>query len=165
MIASVDKNAADVRPTFTFSWLAILDAVYMVQVFASNKTLLLRFGLSFTWQQRAGAPETSNYWNRIPGCNLLKPQPSFWLCKLANHKACESGDYTNANASASQCISQYPLLKLWFNTHSAPKASLIWQHTIEANSSFSRIILEVKLWLNFFNLWLLGLAAPGTKQF
>ncbi len=31
--------------------------------------------------------------------NLLKLQPSFWLCKLANCKVYGSGDYANVNAS------------------------------------------------------------------
>ncbi len=37
---------------------------------------------------------------------LLKPQPSFRLCKLANSKACKSSDYTNVNASAGHCTLQ-----------------------------------------------------------
>ncbi len=83
-----------------------LQAVYMAQVFTSN--VLLQFDLSSTWQQHAGTPETTNHWNQVPECNPLKPQPSFRLCKLAEQKACESGDYANANANAStsQCISQ-----------------------------------------------------------
>ncbi len=44
-----------------------------------------------------------------PERSLLKPQPSFQLCKLANPKACESGDYANANASTSECVLQQPL--------------------------------------------------------
>ncbi len=61
-----------------------LGAVYMAQVFASNETLLLQFGLPFTWQRRAGTPENTNIWNWVPEWNLLKPQPSFRLCKLAS---------------------------------------------------------------------------------
>ncbi len=50
-------------------------------------------------------PETANVWNQVPERNVFKPQPSFWLCKLANHKAFDSSNYANAHASASQCIS------------------------------------------------------------
>ncbi len=47
----------------------------------------------------------------VPEWNLWKQQPSFLMCKLRKRKACESCDYANANAnaSASQCISQKPL--------------------------------------------------------
>ncbi len=83
-----------------------LQAVYMAQVFTSN--VLLQFDLSSTQQQRACTPQTTNFWNRVPECNVLEPQPSFRLCKLAEQKACESGDYANANASTSECISQQP---------------------------------------------------------
>ncbi len=64
-------------------WCFVLDAVYTAQVFASNETLLLRFGLPFTWWWRAGVPETANVWNRVPAWILLKLQPSFRLLKLA----------------------------------------------------------------------------------
>ncbi len=60
------------------------EAVYTAQVFAPNKTLLLQMGLPFTRHRRAGAYETANVWNRVPGCNLLKPQLPLWLCKLAS---------------------------------------------------------------------------------
>ncbi len=61
----------------------MLGAVYTAQVFSSNETLLSWFVLSFTWQRRAGAPETTNLWNQVSEWNLLKPQPSFRLCELA----------------------------------------------------------------------------------
>ncbi len=61
-------------------------AVYTQQVFISNKTLLLWFSLPFTQQQRAGAPETNNIWNRVLECNLLKTQASFRWCKLTKRK-------------------------------------------------------------------------------
>ncbi len=65
-------------------WCSDLEAVHTAQVFASNETLVLWFGLYFTWQRRAGAPETANFWNWIP------TQPSFRLCQLAKQKTCES---------------------------------------------------------------------------
>ncbi len=100
-------NPTPVIITATISY----DPVKLPQVFASNETLLLQFGLPFTWQRRAGAPETANVWIQVPEWNLLKPQTSFLLCKLANCKACDSSDYANANANAStsQCIPQQPL--------------------------------------------------------
>ncbi len=76
----------------------------MVRVLASNSKLLLRFGVSFTQQRRAGAPQTTDFWNQVPEWNLWKLQPSLQLS--GKQKACESSDYANANAnaSASQCI-------------------------------------------------------------
>ncbi len=61
----------------------------MVQVSASNEAFLFWFRLPFTCR-------TADFWNQFPGCNLLKPQPSFWQCKLANRETCDSGDYTNS---------------------------------------------------------------------
>ncbi len=52
--------------------------------FHIKQTLLLWFDLSVTWQQCAGTSETANVWNRVPEFNLLKPQLSFRLCKLAS---------------------------------------------------------------------------------
>ncbi len=54
-------------------------------------------------------PETANVWDQVWENNLLKLQPSFRLCKLANRKANDSSDNANSNASASQCIPLYPL--------------------------------------------------------
>ncbi len=68
--------------------------VYTVQVFASNKTLLLWFGLPFTWQRRAGTPETANVWNQVAEWNLLKPQ-------TGKRSACKHGEDANADAGAS----------------------------------------------------------------
>lgn len=36
--------------------------IYTLQVYASKARFLLRFGLLFMWQRRAGAPETGNVW-------------------------------------------------------------------------------------------------------
>ncbi len=82
MIVLTDINLKHRQQSFICHW--AWEAVYMAQVFASNETLLLWFGLPFTWQQRAGTPETASVWNRVPECNLLKPQPSSRLCKLAS---------------------------------------------------------------------------------
>ncbi len=43
----------------------------------AHETLLLPFGLSFTWQLCAGASETASFRNQVPECNLH--QPSFAL--------------------------------------------------------------------------------------
>ncbi len=124
--------------------------LWLAHVFASNGKLLFQFCLSFTWQWRAGAPETANFWNWVPKCNLLKMQPSLQMWKLAKWKACESSDNANANASASQCIPLQPLQ----NYVKTLKACRKWRQSIEANLSVCSIIFEVNLQLNFFNLWL-----------
>ncbi len=70
--------------------------------------------------------KTANFWKWVPEFNLLKVQPSLWLCLLAKQKACERGDRANANASASQCILQQQLPNSDQKIHSAPKASWTW---------------------------------------
>lgn len=76
----------------------------MVQVFASNMTLLLHFGLSFTWQPCASAPETTDIREGVSECHLLIIQPSFWLCKPVVRSAWERGDVT-AHFVHANCVS------------------------------------------------------------
>ncbi len=66
----------------------IFGAVYTVQVFGK---LLSSLSFSLTaWQQPAAARETAIFWNWAQECKIMKLQPSFRLCKLAQRKACES---------------------------------------------------------------------------
>ncbi len=51
-----------------------LEAVYKVQVFASNSELLLQF---FLLQLRAGAPETANFWNQVTECKFFETTTFF----------------------------------------------------------------------------------------
>lgn len=51
-------------------------------IFALTAELLLQFGLLFTGQRHAGAPETANIWKWVPEWKLLITQPSYWLGKL-----------------------------------------------------------------------------------
>ncbi len=115
-------------------------------------------GTSFCIKQNTSAcwrPWNQHVWHRVPKWNLLRTQPFFQLCKLA------SKVFVNA-------MTTLMLMLAWVNAfhsshfktlikdfRSAPKAGRIWQQSIEANLSVCSIILEVKLWLKFFNLWLL----------
>ncbi len=68
---------------FQFPWSSLHCANFVLK-----QPLVLQFGLPFTWQWRAGAPETTNFWKRVPECNLLKRQPSsscvnWWTAKPA----------------------------------------------------------------------------------
>ncbi len=92
--------------TLTFTPTGNSEAVHIARVFTSNKTLLLRFTLPFTWQWRACTPETANIWNWVPEWNLFKTTTSFPAVWTGKWSACKRDDDTNANANAStsQCI-------------------------------------------------------------
>ncbi len=71
--------------------------VYTLQVFASHKTLLLLF-FFLLHDNGLLAPLKPQMFK----WNLLKPQPSSQLCKLASRVPVNAN--ANANASASRCI-------------------------------------------------------------
>ncbi len=102
-------------------------------------------------------------WNcklRVQECNLLKQQPSFQQCKLA------SGVHVNAVTTLMLMLGQVnalhsshyqTLIKLWLNSSQCTESWSNMTTSIEANFSVPRIILEVKLRLNFFFCGCLGL--------
>ncbi len=118
----------------------------------------------FTWTAGNIKGLFWNFWQRASFFYSFWETPfSVHLMQYRVWMACHFT--ANANASTSQGTQQSSLPNSDWTPHSARKAGQTWCHSIEVNFSVGRIILEAKLQLNFFHLWLwLGLTATGSYR-
>ncbi len=82
------RNVLTACPTWKInSNLPIYEAIFKLMAFVSQVFYLrsslhgASFRIKLNTYMLQFAPETTNGWNQVPEWNLLKPQPSFWLCK------------------------------------------------------------------------------------
>ncbi len=94
-------------------------------------------------------PRNCKLWNQVPKCNLLSSCVNWHAAKPV--RAVTTLMLMLAQVNAFRNSHKQTLIKL-STVH--PKQVKYDDKSIEATSGLHRIILEVKLWLNFFHLWL-----------